>query len=192
MILPAGIRRFRKKEGRDLAENHGFIREKPDIMLLILFVLRRLPAEIDGERLAELVLVDGGLNYFDYKFCLAELVRTSQVEETENGYRITEKGVKNCEALEDTLPWTARADAGRNMAPVVGEMRRSSMILAEHAAAQGGVSVSLSLSDGLGSILDVRILAADEAQAAKIERNFNKNAESLYHRLLLELSGEGG
>ena len=39
----------------------GFIHEKLEIKLLILFILRRLPAEIDGERLAELVLIDGGV-----------------------------------------------------------------------------------------------------------------------------------
>ena len=33
----------------------GFIHDKLEIKLLILYVLRRLPAEIDAEKLAELV-----------------------------------------------------------------------------------------------------------------------------------------
>ena len=66
-------------------ERFGFIHEKLDIKLLILFVLRRLPAPIDAERLADLVLIDGGIGYFDYKECLAELVNTAQIAETEDG-----------------------------------------------------------------------------------------------------------
>ena len=48
-------------------ERFGFIHEKLDIKLLILFVLRRLPAPIDAESLSDLVLIDGGIGYFDDK-----------------------------------------------------------------------------------------------------------------------------
>ena len=169
--------------------NYGFIHEKFDIKLLILFVLRRLPAEIDGERLSELVLIDGGINYFDYKQCLAELVGTAQLEETaEHAFRITAKGSHNCEILENSLPWSVRAKAERTLSPVAAEMRRSAMILANHERSDTGVTVYLAISDGVGSILDLRILAADEAQAGLIEKNFRKNAESYYHRFIRELS----
>ena len=173
-------------------DQYGFIHEKFDIKLLILFILRHLPSPIDGERLAELVLIDGGINYFDYKICLAELVNTAQIEETEDGFRVTAKGSRNGEVLENTLPWSVRSKAEQVMAPVIEEMRRRDMILANHEMGEGNVCVYLSMSDGVGSILDLRILAADEAQAKRIERNFRKNAEGYYNRFLQELSEEGG
>lgn len=177
------------QRGRVMEGNYGFIHEKFDIKLLILFVLRRLPAEIDGERLSELVLIDGGINYFDYKQCLAELVGTAQIEETEeHAFRITAKGSHNCEILENSLPWSVRAKAERTLSPVAAEMRRSAMILANHERGGAGVTVYLAISDGVGSILDLKILAADEAQAERIEKNFRKNAESYYHRFIQELS----
>ena len=169
-------------------ENYGFIHEKFDIKLLILFILRHLPAEIDGERLGDLVLIDGGINYFDYKVCLAELVNTSQIEETEEGYRVTAKGSRNCEVLENSLPWSVRSKAKLVMAPVIEEMRRQEMILANHEPGDAGVNVYLEMNDGVGTVLDLRILAADEEQARRIERNFKKNAESYYHRFLQELT----
>ena len=43
----------------------GFIHEKFDIKILILFVLRRLPAPVSFEELSELVLIDDGFDYFD-------------------------------------------------------------------------------------------------------------------------------
>ena len=44
------------------------------------------------------------------------------------------------------------------------------------------------MNDGVGSIFDLKILAADEAQARRIEKNFKKNAEAYYNRFITELS----
>lgn len=174
--------------GLRMEPRYGFIHDKLDIKLLILFVLRHLPAEIDSETLGDLVLIDGGIGYFDYKECLAELVNTAQIEETEDGYKVTAKGSRNCEVLENNLPWSVRAKARRLMAPVIEEMRRSDMILANHEHGENGVTVYLSMSDGVGSVFDLKILAADEAQAKRIERNFKRNAEGVYHRFIEDLS----
>ena len=171
-----------------MEERRGFIHEKLEIKLLILFVLRRLPAEIDGERLADLVLIDGGIGYFDYKDCLSELVQTAQIEEGEDGFRVTAKGSHNAEILESTLPYSVRSKAEKALAPVAEEMRRSAMILANHEVGENGVTVYLAVDDGVGSIFDLKILAADEEQARRIERNFKKNAEAFYNRFITELS----
>ncbi|MBQ9412386.1 MAG: DUF4364 family protein [Oscillospiraceae bacterium] len=168
--------------------NYGFIHEKFDIKLLILFVLRHLPAAIDGEKLADLVLIDGGINYFDYKVCLAELVNSAQAEETEDGYLVTAKGSRNCEVLENTLPYSVRAKAERTMEPVIEEMRRMELILANHERTDKGVTVYLAVNDGMGNIFDLKLLAADENQARRIERNFKKRAEEYYLRFVKELS----
>ena len=167
---------------------YGFIHEKMDVKLLILFVLRHLPSEIDENALADLVLIDGGINYFDFKECLAELVNTAQIEENEGYFRVTAKGSRNCEVLEGSLPYSVRAKAQRLMGPVIEEMRRSDMILANHEAGENGVTVYLSMSDGVGTVLDLRILTADEAQARRVERNFKKDAEGFYNSFLRALS----
>ncbi len=171
-----------------MGERLGFINDKLDIKLLILFVLRRLPAEIDIEKLADLILIDGGVGYFDYKECLAELITTAQVEESEGYVKITAKGSHNCEILENDLPYSVRYKAENTLAPVAEEMRRSSMILANHEVNQGGVTVYLAVSDGIGTIFDLKILASDVSQAEKIENNFRKKAEEYYNRFIEELT----
>lgn len=169
-------------------ERLGFIHDKTEFKLLILFVLRRLPAEIDAERLADLVLIDGGISYFDYKDCLAELEETAQIEQGEDGWRVTAKGSRTGEILENSLPYSVRKKAERAAAPVVEEMRRSAMILANHETGEQGVIVYLAVNDGVGSIFDLKILAADETQAKRIEKNFRRNAEAYYNRFITELS----
>ena len=171
-----------------MGERLGFINDKLDIKLLILFVLRRLPAEIDVENLADLILIDGGVGYFDYKECLAELLTTAQVEEADGYVKITAKGSHNAEILENDLPYSVRYKAETTLAPVAEEMRRSAMILANHEIIDGGVNVYLSVSDGIGTIFDLKILAADIAQAEKIEKNFKRKAEEYYNRFIEELT----
>lgn len=171
-----------------MEERFGFIHEKLDIKLLILFVLRRLPAPIDAERLADLVLIDGGIGYFDYKECLAELVGTAQICETEQGYAVTEKGSHNCEVLEGSLPYSVRTRAERALAPVADGMRRAAMVTAAHETTEQGVTVHLTMSDGVGPVLDMKLLAADEEQAGRIEKNFRRRAEEYYNRFMTALT----
>ena len=60
-------------------DHFGFIHEKMDIKILILFVLNLLPAPVDSLTLSELVFCDDGIGYFDYSDCLAELVEYHKV-----------------------------------------------------------------------------------------------------------------
>ena len=48
---------------------------------------------------------------------------------------------------------------------------------------EGGFTVNLSLSDGLGEMMHLDILAGSEKQAKEMEQRFRKNAESLYLRI---------
>lgn len=171
-----------------MGERLGFINDKLDIKLLILFVLRRLPLEIDMEQLADLILIDGGVGYFDYKECLAELMTTAQVNDNNGMVKITEKGIRNEEILENDLPYSVRHKAEIKLAPVADEMRRSAMIVAEHKDCEGGVTVHLAVSDGIGTILDIKILASDGEQAEIMEQNFRKRAEEYYNHFIESLT----
>lgn len=169
-------------------DNFGFIHDRVDIKILILFVLRRLPAPIDPESLADLILIDGGINYFEYKQCLNELITTQQIEESKNGCAITARGREDGEALETSIPYSVRMHAEEALASVAKAMQRDALIRAEHSSTESGIIVRLSLSDGVGDIFDLKILAGDEEQAKKIEKNFKKDAEGFYGRFISFLS----
>jgi len=86
----------------------GFIHEKLDIKILILFVLRRLPGPVSFETLSDLVMVDEGFDYFEYSQCLTELVSTGHVEQNENNYSITKIGAENGDTVENSIPFSVR------------------------------------------------------------------------------------
>ena len=170
-------------------ERFGFIHEKLDIKILILFILRRLPGVVDPSTLGDLCSqCDDGIGYFDYSDCLAERVKTGHVEENEEYYAITEKRARNADAVETSLPFSVRSRALKLIEPVRERLRRAAMIQASHTVGEDGCFVELAMSDGEGEIIRLHLLCADEAQAKKIEKNFRKGAEGYYHKVMELLS----
>ena len=172
-------------------DNLGFIRDKLDIKILILYILERLPGPVEELVLADLALFDGGFNWFDYTECLAELVNTGHVAENGGAYEITEKGRRNVGYVGSSLPYSVRTKAERLIAPVAAVMRRSSMIETHTEPGEnGGRAVSLRLSDGVGEIIALRLSVANEEQAQTIEGRFRQRAEEIYNQILALLTEE--
>ena len=169
----------------------GFIHEKLDIKILILFVLRRLPNPVSFEMLSELVLVDDGFDYFEYSQCLSELIETGHVERIENNYKITKIGAENGDTVESSIPYSVRLKAEKKAKPLIEKMKRDSLIKTSHETLKnGGCNVKLSLSDGIGDIISLSILASNEEQAKIIEKHFRGDAENYYHKIVKLLTNE--
>jgi len=168
----------------------GFIHDELDIKLLILFILRRLPGVVDPETLLELAQCDGGVGYFEYSDCLADLVDNGHIDHFENGYQITEKGVRNSDTVESSLPYSVRTKAERLLSPIAEKMRRDNLIVARHEEEEDGTFVQLSMSDGKGDIINLRLLVSGEEQARIIEGNFRREAESYYQKIVALLGEE--
>ena len=166
------------------------VQEKLDIKILILFILRRLPETVESETLAELALSDGGVGYFEFAECLAELEDSGHLERRGRMVCLTEKGERNGAIVETSLPWTLRSRLERILEPLAEKLRRRSMITAEHYDTAAGCTVHLSLSDEMGEIADLRLVCGGEEHAAKIEKNFRAAAEDLYSRIMAVLLEE--
>ena len=75
--------------------------------------------------------------------------------------------------------------ADRVTEPIAEQMRRAAMIVAQHTnTPEGGCNVHLALPDGIGQIVSMQLLAADEAQARTMEHYFKAHAEDVYQALV--------
>ncbi len=172
-------------------DNFGFIHNKLEIKILILYILNRLPEPISNQDLAELTMCDNGITYFDFADALGELVSTGHVSEEDNHYMITDKGARNGSEIENAVPYSVRLKAEKGTQEVSKVLLRNSMIKTRHSdRSTGGVTVHLSLSDGIDNIVNMEILAGNEKQALTIEQNFKKNAEHIYNAVVNILLSE--
>lgn len=168
----------------------GFIHEELDLKILILFILRRLPGEVSQTYLSDLCReCDGAIGYFDYTECLADLIDNGLVGETKTGLSITEKGAKNVDLVETSIPYSVRSKAVKLLAPKQKQLRRAAMIKASHEEKKNGCFVDLAMSDGEGDIIQLRLLCGGEDHAARIEKNFRRHAEQYYQRII-DMLGE--
>jgi len=165
--------------------NFGFIHEKIEIKILILFILRRLQSAITFDMLTELAMCDDGISYFDFTECVSELIETEHVQVRDNKYFLTAKGVRNGELTENSLPYSVRQKVEETTAAARSVTGRNSMIKTMHTANQdGGYTVTLTLSDGVGDIATMSLYAINEKQAHILEKGFRKNAENIYNTII--------
>lgn len=168
-----------------MEDRFGFIHDKLDIKILILFILRRLPEPVTFEMLSELTLCDGGISYFDFAECVAELVETEHIVTDGHKYSLTEKGKRNSEITENSIPYSVRIKAEKNASELSYQLNRKSMISASRSIRRkGGYTVELSLSDGISEIIALKLFAVSQEQAQALEKGFTKNAESIYNKVI--------
>lgn len=166
----------------------GLIHEKLDIKILILYVLRRLSVPVDQGSLFDICQCDSGVSYFDWAECLNDLIDTGHITQDDDCCIITEKGLRNAEAVDGSLPYSVRKSADRSIAAAAERLDRAAMIIAESIPTQDGLMVHLSLGDGVGKLIDMNLACADENQAKKIKRNFRHNAEKIYKEIIEALT----
>jgi len=164
-----------------MLENFGFIHEKVEVKVLILFIMRRLSEPVTLDVLMGLTLCDDGISYFDVTECLGNLIETKHLQLTDDKYSLTSKGIRNGEALEENLPYSVRAKAETATTLVRIKLNREAMINTKYDANEyGGYNVTMSLSDGIGEIISMELHTTNEQQAKKIDKNFKNNAEQIY------------
>ena len=106
------------------------------------------------------------------------------MELDEDRYIITSKGIRNLAEFETRIPYTVRLRAGSAAERMARVLQRNAMVQVSHEMrSDGSAAVHLALSDGLGPILNIDLLAGSEQQAETMKKNFHKNAEEYYGRI---------
>ena len=139
----------------------GFIQDKLEIKFLILYLAARVIEPVPFDTLLDLTLCDDAVDYFDFSECLADLVKTEHLtlDEESGLYAITEKGRRNSEICETSLPYSVRLRCDKNLNACNRALRRKNQVKSSTEPRPNGTfTVSLSLDDDMGSVMDLKLM----------------------------------
>ena len=139
-------------------------------------------------------MCDGGVDYFRFSECLADLVRTEHLTLDAAGlYAITEKGRQNSAACESSLPYSVRMQAEQSLVSCNEQLRRKALVRSQiQPREEGGYTVTLSLSDELDDLMNLQLLVTRQDMALELQKRFRAHAEEIYSRILADLCGGDG
>ncbi|MFR8917751.1 MAG: DUF4364 family protein [Oscillospiraceae bacterium] len=169
----------------------GFIQDKLEIKFLILYIAARVTEPLEPAAMQDLTMCDDGIDYFDYAECLNDLVKTEHLRVTEDGrYVITEKGLKNSQICESSLPYSVRQHSDKNIAAYNKEALRRAQVQSHVTERENGTyTVTLALRDDVDELMELRLMVADRATADGLAQRFQQEPEKLYAQLAELLCG---
>lgn len=162
----------------------GFIHDKLDVKLLVLYILDRAAAPIDFDTLTDLALCDGGVDYFLFAEAAAELLDSGHLNQQGELYSITDKGRRACAAGETSLSPVIRQRCSRRLAPLNEILKRKAQIRSEVVEQPQGFDVRLSMDDDQGSLFSLTMLASTREDAQRIADAFIDHPDRIYNGLL--------
>ena len=129
----------------------GFIQDEMDLKLLVLYIMARIAAPITFLQLLELALCDAGVDYFSLTQAVEHLVETEHLSREGERYAITEKGRRNSEICESSLPYSVRRRCDDNLVRVNETLMREQQVQGEVLPNPDGTcTVRLRLADDSG------------------------------------------
>lgn len=166
----------------------GFIHDMMDVKALILFVMARANYPADEQQIYELCFQNEFLSYFDVRAAIPMLVETGHLAQDGDQYTITEKGRSDGALVEKTVPYTVRQRAEDAVLRFNRQIHRSSFVKTRvEPRPSGDFGVVLDLSDEMGSLMTMELMAPNQRQAIRLQRLMEKKAEEIYNLAMAEI-----
>ena len=162
----------------------GFIQSDLDLKLLVLYIMARTAGPISFLQLLDLALCDAGVDYFSLTQAVNHMVETGQLSLEEEHYRITDKGRRNSEICESSLPYSVRMHCDETLVKVNEVLRREAQIrTAILDNTDGTCTLHLLLNDVTTPMLNVELLVPSRVQAAAMADRFRTDPAALYQTI---------
>ncbi|MCL1820372.1 MAG: DUF4364 family protein [Oscillospiraceae bacterium] len=167
---------------------YGFRGAVPETKILTLYALSCLTVPVTTDRLADIITIDEGVDYFNYCQALSEMVESAHVltneEKGQTYYSISPRGYEVSELMDKQLPFTLKTAVRQGAQMFERNVERDAFISTE-AFSRGGVpSVCCVLTDGADPVLHIELMAPDRPTCGLIAKNFRKNADTIYEKIL--------
>ena len=169
----------------------GFIQSELDLKLLVLYIMARAAAPITFLQLLELALCDAGVDYFSLTEAVDHLVKTGHLKQEDGLYSITEKGQRNIEICESSLPYSVRMHCEDNLVTLNSALKRAAQEQSDlEPHGDGTCTVRLYLADDSGPLMELRLLYPSLEQGQALSTRFQESPEQIYHQIMGALDPE--
>ena len=168
----------------------GFIHDKLDIKLLVLYIMDRVAASIDFATLTDLSLCDSGVDYFQFAEAVAELLESGHLLQDGEFYAVTDKGRRACAAGESSLSPVIRRRCNQRLAPLNQALKRKAQVRSELRPRPDGYDVCLMMDDDQGSLFSLTLLAPSQEDGQRIADRFLRHPDRIYNGILGVLLSE--
>ena len=159
----------------------GFIQDDLDLKLLVLYIMDRTAAPITFLQLFELALCDAGVDYFSLTQAVEHMVATGQLNHEGDRYSITEKGRRNSQICESSLPYSVRLHCDENLVKVNDALRREAQVqVSVTDNPDGTATLCLTLHDLDTPMLHLELLSPNRERAATWSDAFRADPGKFY------------
>lgn len=173
-------------------------RDKNDIKIFILYLLRHIGYPLDFVSINDIVVQDGYVGYFDFVECFAELLETGNIAEyrSEDGkgedvYEITAQGIHVADNLDSRILSAIREKSLKSALRLLSFRERGANLKFDYHPLGGGrFLVNCIITEKGEELMNVNLALESSNQLERIRRNFHEKPEVVYRGLLAVLTGE--
>ena len=167
----------------------GGMSEVYEVKILICYLLESIGRPMTREMLDEIFLANNLVNYFSYSSALSELLENGHLSDGEEGFIINLLGRDTSRQLSRTLPSSVKHRVVTTAIHLMAQQKKNAQIVFNSEQVDDGVVANCVIKDIGTDLLDLRLLVADELQAAEIERVFRSNPEKVYRYIVSLAAG---
>ena len=171
------------------------LKDKNDIKIFILYLLRHIGYPLDFVSINDIVVQDGYVGYFDFVECFAELLETGNIEEiksdAEELYEITPQGIHVADTLDSRLINMIKEKSLKSALRLLSFKERGAKVKFDYQPLPNGrFDAVCVISEREEEILNVRMKLESSNQLERIRLNFYDKPEVVYRGILAVVTGE--
>ena len=157
--------------------------------VLILYMLSKISKDIAESSLFKIISSINDINYFYFGQTLNDLVETrlvdSYTKDKDTIYRITSEGKNALSLTKDLLPGIVKLKADNIFKQELSNIEEESSVVAEYTPKnENDYKIKCKIVENNETIFEVSTFAGSRDNAKKIVDNWNKNANSIFPKIL--------
>lgn len=169
-----------------VSENNNKLAENK---VLILYMLSQISKDIAESSLFKIISSINDINYFYFGQTLNDLVEThlvdSYTKDKDTIYRITSEGKNALSLTKDLLPGIVKLKADNIFKQELSSIEEESSVVAEYTPKnEHDYKIKCKIVENNDTIFEVSTFAGSRENAKKIVDNWNKNANSIFPKIL--------